>query len=78
MVAFALHHACQKPAKFCRVHGSYKTGRPEAVTVRMQAYEQSTRPLIDFYQKLGLLVTINAEGTPEEVCKRTRLLALGH
>jgi adenylate kinase len=48
------------------------------VTVRMQAYEQSTRPLIDFYQKLGLLVTINAEGTPEEVCKRTRLLALGH
>ena len=52
--------------------------RPEAVTVRMQAYEQSTRPLIDFYQKLGLLVTINAEGTPEEVYKRTRLLALGH
>ena len=51
---------------------------PEAITVRMKVYEASTRPLIDFYKKRGLLVTINAEGTPEEVYKRTRLLALGH
>jgi adenylate kinase family enzyme len=32
--------------------------RPEAITVPMEAYERSTAPLIDFYCKLGLLVTI--------------------
>ncbi len=42
----------------------------------MKAYEKSTRPLIDFYQQRGLLITISAEGTPEEIYQRTRLLAL--
>ena len=51
--------------------------RPESVAVRMKAYETSTRPLIDFYQKRGLLVSISAEGSPEEIYQRTRLLALG-
>lgn len=50
--------------------------RPESVKVRMEAYEKSTRPLIDFYQNRGLLVTIPADGTPEEIYQRTRLLAL--
>jgi adenylate kinase len=45
--------------------------RPEAVRVRMEVYEQSTKPLIDFYSQLGLLVTIQAEGSPEEIYKRT-------
>ncbi|HTX20248.1 MAG TPA: nucleoside monophosphate kinase [Candidatus Aquilonibacter sp.] len=51
--------------------------RPEAVEVRMKAYEQSTQPLIEFYQKRGLLITIDAEGSPEEIYRRTRLLAIG-
>ena len=34
--------------------------RPESVRVRMEAYEKSTRPLIEFYQKRGLLVPIIA------------------
>ena len=50
--------------------------RPESVRVRMEAYEKSTRPLIDFYQKRGLLVSIQAEGSPEEIYQRTRALAL--
>jgi adenylate kinase len=50
--------------------------RPESVRVRMEAYERSTRPLIDFYQKRGLLVSIKAEGSPEEIYQRTRALAL--
>jgi adenylate kinase len=49
---------------------------PEAVRVRMQSYQDSTRPLIDYYKKQKLLVTIRAEGTPEEIYQRTRLLAL--
>ena len=42
----------------------------------MEVYEKSTKPLIDFYQKRGLLLTIEAEGTPEEIYQRT-LTALG-
>ena len=45
--------------------------RPESIRVRMQAYEQSTRPLIDFFQQRGLLVMIQAAGTPEETYRRT-------
>lgn len=45
--------------------------RPEAVKVRMEAYENSTRPLIDFYRSRKLLVTIPAEGSPEEIYQRT-------
>jgi adenylate kinase len=45
--------------------------RPEAIRVRMAAYEQSTRPLTDFYRRKGLLVSISAQGTPEEIFDRT-------
>jgi adenylate kinase len=47
--------------------------RPESIRVRMAAYEKSTRPLIDFYQKRGLLVTVPAEGSPEDIYQRSRL-----
>jgi len=45
--------------------------RPEAVRVRMEVYEKSTQPLTEFYRKRGLLVTIEAEGTPEAIYQRT-------
>ncbi len=45
--------------------------RPEAVRVRMSAYENSTKPLIDYYAGHGLLRTISAEGTPEQIYART-------
>jgi adenylate kinase len=45
--------------------------RPEAVRVRMAAYEKSTAPLSDYYRKLGLLIPISAKGSPEEIYKRT-------
>ena len=48
--------------------------RPESVRVRMAAYEKSTRPLTDFYKKRGLLVTIKAEGSPEEIYQRTQMV----
>jgi len=50
--------------------------RPESVRVRMETYEKSTRPLIDFYKQRGLLVKINADGPAEEVYQRTHALAL--
>ena len=45
--------------------------RPEAIRVRMAAYETSTSPLIDYYAERGLVRTISAEGTPEEIYQRT-------
>ena len=45
--------------------------RPEAIRVRMATYEKSTRPLMDFYQKRGLLVTVMAGKVPEETFQRT-------
>ncbi len=49
--------------------------RPESITVRMEAYQRSTAPLIRFYQDLKLLLPVVADGTPEEIYARTfRLL----
>jgi adenylate kinase len=45
--------------------------RPEAVRVRMEAYEKSTAPLENYYRKLGLLVPISAKGSPDEIYQRT-------
>jgi adenylate kinase len=45
--------------------------RPEAIRVRMEAYHRSTEPLIDYYRKRNLLLTVSAEGTPPEILQRT-------
>ncbi|RME93865.1 MAG: adenylate kinase [Verrucomicrobia bacterium] len=45
--------------------------RPEAIRVRMETYERSTRPLIDYYAAKGLLRTVSAEGSVEEILERT-------
>jgi len=45
--------------------------RPEAVHVRMETYLQSTEPLIDYYQRKGLLVHIECGDTPPVTFART-------
>jgi adenylate kinase len=45
--------------------------RAEAVKVRMEVYERSTAPLIEFYRNLDLLLPVPATGTPDEICART-------
>jgi len=45
--------------------------RPESIKVRLEAYDRSTAPLIEFYEKLDLLMPVAASGTPEEICGRT-------
>ena len=45
--------------------------RPESIQVRLQAYERSTAPLIEFYNKLGLLMPVDATGSAEEICAKT-------
>ncbi len=50
--------------------------RPESIRVRMEAYTKSTAPLEDFYRRRKLLVSVSAEGSPEEIFERS-LRALG-
>ncbi|HST12193.1 MAG TPA: nucleoside monophosphate kinase [Terriglobales bacterium] len=45
--------------------------RPDAVKVRMETYEHSTEPLIQFYRELGVLLPVAATGSPEEIYTRT-------
>jgi adenylate kinase len=45
--------------------------RPESIRVRMAAYERSTSPLTEFYRQRGLLISIPAEGSPEDILGRT-------
>jgi adenylate kinase len=63
----AVCHATERPprvAGICdRCGGKLfqrEDDRPESVQVRLEAYEKSAAPLIEFYQRLGLLVTIAA------------------
>lgn len=48
--------------------------RPESIRVRLQAYQESTAPLVDYYAHRGVLRTISASGTPLEVFERTMQL----
>jgi len=45
--------------------------RPESISVRLEAYNRSTAPLIEFYQKRGLLVQVEAAGSPDQICETT-------
>ena len=46
--------------------------RPEAITTRLAVYAEQTAPLLGYYRKAGLLQTIDATGTPEQVAARVR------
>jgi len=45
---------------------------PEAVAKRLDEYDKKTQPLVAYYRRMGLLKTIDASGTPEEVGRRAR------
>jgi adenylate kinase len=45
--------------------------QPESIRVRMNAYRESTLPLIQFYRQRGLLRPVMAHGTPLEIFQRT-------
>ena len=74
----AVYHVATKPPKVAEVCDQCggklvlrEDDRPEAIRVRMQAYEKSTAPLADYYRQRGLLVSIVAKGSPEEIYRRT-------
>jgi adenylate kinase len=73
----AVYHATTQPpsvAGVCDECGGQlirrEDDRPEAVRVRIHAYEEVARPLADYYRQAGRLVSVPAWGTPEEVLAR--------
>ena len=74
----AVFHATERPPK---IAGSCdlcqgklfqrEDDRPESICIRLEAYDRSTAPLIQFYKKVGLLLTVAATGTPHEICSKT-------
>ena len=74
----AVYHVTERPPKVAdrcdRCDGKLfqrEDDRPESIEVRLQAYEQSTAPVIAFYRKLCLLIDVEARGSAEEICNRT-------
>jgi len=74
----AVYHVTERPPKVearCdRCDGNLfqrEDDRPESIKVRLEAYDRSTAPLIEFYGKLGLLVQVPATGSPDEICEKT-------
>lgn len=74
----AVYHVANMPSKVegvCDHCGGKliirEDDRPEAIRVRMQVYQKSTAPLADFYRKQGILVEIQADGSPQSVFERT-------
>jgi adenylate kinase len=45
--------------------------RPESIRVRMHAHEESTRPLAEYYERAGKLLSVLASGTAEEILARS-------
>lgn len=73
-----VYHLTERPSKVegkCDHCGSSlfqrEDDRPEAIKVRLETYERSAAPLIDFYAQRHLLVRVPATGSPEEICERT-------
>jgi adenylate kinase len=74
----AVYHVTELPPKLAdicdRCGGKLfqrEDDRPDAVNVRLEAYEKSTAPLLEFYQRTRILLTIGASGSPVELCGRT-------
>lgn len=73
----SVFHATERPPRIAgacdRCSGKLfqrEDDRPESIRIRMEAYEQSTAPLIEFYRNLGLLLPVAATGSPEEICEK--------
>ena len=75
----AIYHIHNKPPKvegICDVCGSELTQRKddtvEQLTVRMDGYEKSTKPVIDFYDKRGIVSYIDASQETAAVFEKVK------
>ena len=69
-----VHYSSQEELDACTAAGGELIHREDdnedTIGNRLDVYRENTEPLIDFYRKRDKLVTINAEGTIDEVYDR--------
>ena len=46
--------------------------KPEAIKERLAIYRSETMPIADYYDKAGVLVTVDGSGTPDDVVAQVR------
>ncbi|MGC8829410.1 MAG: adenylate kinase [Verrucomicrobiia bacterium] len=75
----AIYNLRNKPPKVegrCDLCGSdlyqREDDKPESIKVRMEIYQKSTAPLIEYYSKKGELFTIDGSGTVHDTYKRIK------
>ncbi len=75
---FTLHIDDVAAMRRCWERGGHLVTRdddqPEVIAERLRVYDESTRPLLDFYARQGLLRHVNAHGSPPEVIERVQSL----
>ena len=74
----AVYHVTERPSKIAKVCDhcggtlfQREDDRPESVEVRLKAYDRSTAPLIEYYERQGLLMRVTADGVPDEIFENT-------
>jgi adenylate kinase len=71
---FTLHLSDEAAVARCaKLGGTLETrddDQPAIIKERLRVYAQETAPLLDFYARRGLLVRVDAAGTPEEVAEQ--------
>ena len=74
----AVFHETQQPSQaagVCDTCGKplfkREDDKPEAIRTRLRAFEETNRPLVDWYTRKGLLISVPAHGSPEEIYVRT-------
>jgi adenylate kinase len=73
----ATYHVSSNPSKkegICDKCGGELTQRkddkPESVAVRLDVFEKTTRPILEFYGAKGLYKKVKGEGLPSEIYER--------
>lgn len=69
-----IHFSSQEELDECRNAGGELVQREDdnedTIRSRLEVYREQTEPLVDFYRKRGKLLSIDAEGTVDEVYER--------
>lgn len=73
-----VYHVTERPPKVTdccdRCQGKLfqrEDDRPESIQVRLEAYARNTKPLIEFYRRLGLLEQVAATDSPDQIYARS-------
>jgi len=71
---YNIHYSPPKKAGICDFDGGELVQRADdneaTITKRLKVYEEQTAPLIDYYKKQGKFVSVDGEGSMDEIFRR--------